>query len=244
MTTALTPSPDVRASHPPTPAPSRRVIDATTRAFHWLFALCFVGAYLSADSERLRLLHAVLGYTMAGLLVFRIADGLFGPRQVRWSALRARLSGAGTWLRALPQARSLADLKLRQGQNLLMAALIAALLGLVVPVTLTGYASFNDWGGEWLGELHEAMGEAYLWAVLGHLGALIAISLWRRQNLAQPMLSGRTPGRGPDLIRHSRAGLAALLVVAVLAYLGWEWQQSPRGLIPTGSLAAAMANED
>ena len=28
---------------------SRRVVDAPTRMFHWLFALCFAGAYITAD---------------------------------------------------------------------------------------------------------------------------------------------------------------------------------------------------
>ncbi|MBA4257107.1 MAG: cytochrome b, partial [Polaromonas sp.] len=28
------------------PVPSRRVIDAATRMYHWLFALSFLGAYL------------------------------------------------------------------------------------------------------------------------------------------------------------------------------------------------------
>jgi cytochrome b len=218
-------------------SPTRRIVDAATRAFHWLFALCFVGAYLSAESERLRLLHVCLGYAMAGLLVFRIVDGLVGPRQVRWSALWSKLSGAATWLRSLSQARSWADVNLRQGQNLLMVLMVVVLMALVVPVTLTGYASFNDWGGEWLSELHEGVGEAFLWGVIGHLGALLAISLTRRQNLALPMLTGRTPGRGPDLVRHNRVWLALLLTVAVAGYLGWEWTQSPRGLVPLTAVA-------
>ena len=49
-------------------APVRRITDAPTRMFHWLFALCFVGAYATADGEHWRLLHVTLGYTMAGLV--------------------------------------------------------------------------------------------------------------------------------------------------------------------------------
>ena len=52
--------------------PTRKVIDAATRMFHWLFAFCFLGAYVTAESETFRLIHVTLGYTMAGLLVFRI----------------------------------------------------------------------------------------------------------------------------------------------------------------------------
>ncbi|MFP5400059.1 MAG: cytochrome b/b6 domain-containing protein, partial [Gammaproteobacteria bacterium] len=52
------------------PAPSRRVVDAPTRMFHWLFALSFAGAWLSAESEHWRALHVTLGYTLAGLLAW------------------------------------------------------------------------------------------------------------------------------------------------------------------------------
>ena len=106
MTT--TSAPTVHGSAPrsasATPAaaqPSRRVIDAPTRMFHWLFALSFVGAYLTAEGERLRMLHVTLGYTLAGLLVFRLVYGLVGPRQVRLSALWSKLSGGAAWLRSL-----------------------------------------------------------------------------------------------------------------------------------------------
>ena len=37
-----------------TTTPRRRVIDAPTRMFHWLFALTFIGAYVTAESEHWR----------------------------------------------------------------------------------------------------------------------------------------------------------------------------------------------
>lgn len=222
------------------PQPSRRVTDAPTRVFHWLFALSFLGAYLSAEGERWRMLHVTLGYTMAGLLAFRVVYGLVGPRQVRLSALLSKLRGAPDWLRSLWRAPTPGSVNWRQGQNLFMATAVVVLMVAVVPVTLTGCASFNEWGGslwgiDWadvLGELHETAGEAFLWAVLAHLGALLLFSLWRRTNLTTPMLTGRTPGRGPDLVKHNHAWLAALLALAVVAYIAWEWSQAPRGLVP------------
>lgn len=216
--------------------PSRRVIDAPTRTFHWLFALCFVGAYLTADGERWRLLHVVLGYSMAGLLTFRVIYGLVGPQQVRLSLLWSKLAGAGSWVPSLVRARQPGDVNWRQGQNLFMALAVLAMLVLVVPVTLTGYASFNEWGGDWLGEVHEAVGETYLWVVVGHLGAIAALSWLRRKNMAAPMFTGRTEGRGPDVAKRNHAWLACLLCAAVVGYVAWEWQQAPNGLVNLGSL--------
>jgi cytochrome b len=221
----------------------RLVTDAPTRMFHWLFAMSFLGAYLTAEGERWRMLHVTLGYTMAGLLVFRLLYGLFGPRQSGLGLLWRKLAGAPAWLASLKGARTLSGINWRQGQNLLMALAVIALMAMVVPLTLSGYATFNDrgdfLGGDWLGEVHEFFGEAMLVVVLAHVGLIAGLSLLRRKNQALPMLTGRVPGNGPDLVKKNRVWLAALLLIAVLAYGAWEWQQSPNGLIPTGAFSGA-----
>lgn len=223
------------AVSPPTPL-RRRVIDAPTRMFHWLFALCFAGAYLSADSERLRLIHVTLGYSMAGLLAFRVLYGLVGPRQARLSALWGKLTPGLRfvgWLRSVvfpgtgAGAVTPAPLSVRQVPLVLMAAAIAGLLVLVVPLSLSGYATFNDWGGEWLAELHEATAELLLALVFVHLGLMSLMSLLRRKNQMTPMLTGHIEGKGPDLARRNHAWLAALMLVALVSYWGWEWQTAP-----------------
>ena len=114
---------------------SRRVVDAPTRMFHWLFALCFAGAYITADGESLRMLHVTLGYTLAGLLGFRLVYGLAGPRHARLSLMARKLAGLPAWLASF-KAGSLLQVNWRQGQNLLMALAVVALLVLVLPVTL------------------------------------------------------------------------------------------------------------
>jgi cytochrome b len=197
--------------------------------FHWLFALCFVGAYASADGESWRLLHVTLGYTLAGLLAFRVVYGLVGPRQARLAQLWRKLAGLPEWLRALRQPGS-AKVNWRQGQNLLMALAIVALMVVVVPVALSGYGTYNDWGGEWLEELHALSGDLFLALVLGHVAMLFGLSLLRRKNQAAPMLTGRMEGKGPDLAARNHGWLAVLLLAAVLAFWGWQWQQSPNGL--------------
>jgi len=224
------------------PAARRLVIDAPTRMFHWLFALSFLGAYLTADGERWRMLHVTLGYTMAGLLVFRLLYALLGPRQSGLGVLWRKVSGGPAWMRAATaslRAGALADIPWRQGSHLLMALAVFVLMAMVVPLTFTGYAAFNDWGdslgGDWLGEVHEWFGEAFLVVVLIHLALIAGLSLARRQNHALPMLTGRVKGRGPDLVKHNRVWLATLLLVAVFAYGAWEWQQSPNGLLPTAA---------
>lgn len=234
-----------------TPPRTRRIVDAPTRVFHWLFALSFLGAYLTADGERFRLLHVTLGYTMAGLLAFRVLYGLWGPPQVRLSLLLRKLAAGPQWLKSLAatvSGRSTSAINWRQGQNLLMALAVVALLALVLPLTLSGYATFNEWGdflgGDWIEELHEAVGEAFLAIVLAHLALIAGLSILRRKNLAQPMLSGRIDGPGPDLVRRNHPGLAALVLIAVLAFWAWEWQQSPNGLYSAQAVSSARSDRD
>lgn len=227
--------------------PRRRVTDAPTRMFHGLFALSFLGAYLTADGEHFRLLHVTLGYTMAGLLVFRVLYGLFGPRQAGLGLLWRKLTGLPAWLRSVRSAPSLSVINWRQAQNLLMALAVFALLVMVVPLTLSGYGTYNDWGdvlgGDWLEEVHEFFGEAFLFVVLAHLALIAGLSLLRRKNQAAPMWSGRVDGPGPDLVQNNRVWLAALLLIAVLAYGAWEWQQSPNGLVSTQSLSSLATGD-
>lgn len=235
-------------------ARGRRTVDAPTRMFHWLFALSFAGAWLTGDSERWRALHVTLGYTLAGLLVFRLAYGLFGPRQVALGALWRRVRGLPAWLRTLmptvlpgPGAAT-GGVAWRQGQTLLVAVAIAALLLGALPLALSGYATWAEWGGdragEWLEEVHEFLANAMLAVVLVHVGLIAATSAWRRQNLARPMLTGRVAGSGPDLVTRNRAGLAAALLAAVLAFGAWQWQQFPAGLLPASGAQAQHASDD
>ena len=181
--------------------PGRRVTDAPTRMFHWLFALCFLGAYVTAESEPWRALHVTLGYSLAGLLAFRLLYGVVGPRHAGLGMLLRKLAGAPAWLRTARQSlqrKSLAGVNWRQGQNLLMALAIVALLVLVLPLTLSGYATYNDWGevlgGDWIEEVHGFFGDFFLLVVLGHLALILGLSLLRRKNQALPMLTGRIEG--------------------------------------------------
>ncbi|WP_291914834.1 cytochrome b/b6 domain-containing protein [Limnohabitans sp.] len=225
---AVTPAPPAKPVAPE--GPGRLVTDAPMRMFHWLFALSFVGAYISADSEHWRLVHVVLGYTLAGLLAFRIVYGLVGPRPARFSTMWRKVSGTKAWLKTIQAAwgpgGSWQAVVWRQAPILGMAMSLLALLAVVLPLTLTGYGTFHEWGGdlggEVFGSLHEFFGNTALSLVLLHLALLAGQSYWRQKNLALPMLTGRLEGRGPDLIAHNRVWLAVLLLLCVLAYIAWE----------------------
>ena len=122
-----------------------------------------------------------------------------------------------------------------------MGAAMLALLVATVPLTLSGYGSYNDWGnilgGDWLEDVHEFFGNVFLALVLAHIALIAGLSALRRKNQALPMLTGRVEGGGPDLVKRNPRWLAALLLVSVVAFIGWQWRDSPQGLLPTAASA-------
>ena len=78
-----------------------------------------------------------------------------------------------------------------------------------------------------LEELHEFAGNGTLMLVIAHLGLLVMG--FRRQGTTQvmSMVSGRMPGKGPDLVHHNRVWLGALILMCVLAFWAWQWQTRP-----------------
>jgi cytochrome b len=190
------------------------VWDVPTRAFHWLLALSFTGAFLTAESERYRDVHVTLGYTMLGLIAFRLAWGLIGTRYARfWSF-------AFGWRSVLTYVKSLFSRAPHHyvGHNPAGSWAIYALLALSLAAGASGYATYNDIGGHWMEELHEAVANALLAVVIAHIGGVVVGSLLHRENLVRAMLTGykaAAPGAGIRY-RHRLIGMA--LVGAVVAF--------------------------
>ncbi len=199
------------------------VWDAPVRVFHWLMVLSFAGAYLTAESERWRLVHVTLGYTMAGLVAFRIVWGLVGTRHARFSSFVRGPAAIAGYMRGLTQGRP----EHHVGHNPAGALAIVALLGLTLVVTAAGWATYNEVGGEALKELHEVTANAML-AIVGVHIAGVLIGTWLHQdNLIGAMLTGRKPGRPEDAVRSAWRSVAVLMLAAVLTFWTLQWQSAP-----------------
>ena len=217
-------------------ATQRRILvwDAPVRLFHWLFAACFAGAWLTAESEHWRLVHVALGYTAGGLVIFRLAWGLVGTKYARFSSFVR--GPASVWryllgiLRGHPQRHV--------GHNPAGAVVIVAMLALACALTMTGWATYNDVGGNWLGELHEAVASFMLALVGIHVAGVIVSSWLHRENLVGAMLSGRKSGHPDEGIRRAWRSVAAIVLASVLAFWWWQWQGASASALPGGDAAA------
>jgi cytochrome b len=222
----------------PAERPRTLVWDAPVRVFHWLLALSFAVAWLSAESERWQLVHVTAGYTMAGLVAFRILWGLVGTRHARFAGFVRGPRAVAAYLRSLARGRP----EHHAGHNPAGALAILALLGLAILTAATGWASYNEIGGSRFEEMHEALAVAMLALVAVHVLAVLLSSRLHRENLVAAMVHGRKPVPASEGIRASWRSVAALLLVAVLGF-GWlQWQSAP-GAGP-GRAPAAEAGDD
>lgn len=201
------------------------MIDAPVRAFHWLFALSFAGAWLTAESERWRDVHITLGYAFGGLLLFRVVYGLIGPKQARLSMLWRRVSGFGGWWRQAREGR----VSWPSLGTLAMGAAMLLLLALAAPVALSGYIAEVDWLGleDAMEEAHEWLANVALTLVLAHLALILVLSLQRRRNLARPMWTGRVEGTGPDIAKANHGLLAMAIISTFVAFVAWSLGTGP-----------------
>jgi cytochrome b len=212
----------------PTDAPSvgeakARVWDLPTRVFHWSLAASFAGAWLSAESERWRDIHVVLGYTLAGLIAFRLVWGVVGSRYARFGSFVFPPSRVFAYLKSLFSGKPEHHL----GHNPAGGLAIVALLVLGVVVAASGYASYQEVGGEWLEELHEGAANAMLLLVFVHLAGVVVSGVLHRENLVRAMVTGWKPGRPDQGISRNHGVLGVVLLVAVLGF--WFYSQSTAG---------------
>ncbi|MDD5384110.1 MAG: cytochrome b/b6 domain-containing protein [Gallionella sp.] len=190
------------------------VWDVPTRVFHWLLVLSFTGAYLTAESELDRDIHVVLGYTLLGLIVFRLLWGFFGTR---YAQFRSFLFKPGEIV-----AYSLSMLKGKPahyiGHNPLGSVSVWLLLGLGILSGVSGVMIFQDIGGDALEEMHEFVSNAMLAVVLIHIAGVVVSSVLHRENLVRAMVTGFKSAEPEQGIRRSYLWLGVIMLVAVVAF--------------------------
>jgi len=72
---------------------------------------------------------------------------------------------------------------------------IYALLASSVLAGASGYATYNDVGGHWMEDAHEALANMLLGLVFVHLAGVLVSSIRHRENLVRSMLTGYKSGR-------------------------------------------------
>jgi len=231
------------------------------RTFHWLIVLTFAATYFSGEGERLRALHVMFGFTLLGLLVFRLAWKALQARQapLAWlGGFAARLKTQTQGLDSSKTWQALAHHPLK-----VLTVVLLPLLGLTACVS--GVLVYYELAPEWLGEIHELAANTLLTLVALHVGNVLLRSLILRKNLAGVMFLGSKtrstsgaatdkPGGPKSLISFSRSVLqryasaprravgSILLLLVVGFWIGYGW--STPGVIQGLSSASRFEQDE
>lgn len=170
-----------------------RVWDLPTRIFHWSLVTSFAIAFLSSESEKLRDIHVLAGYTLAGLIVFRLLWGLVGGRYSRFTEFLPTPQKLIDYLKSLVAGKP----QHYVGHNPAGAVAIFLLLGFGLLAAASGWATHEDIGGHFMEELHEVASNGMMAIVLIHIAGVIVSSWLHRENLVLAMITGWKKWRNP-----------------------------------------------
>lgn len=170
-----------------------RVWDLPTRLFHWSLVASFAIAFLTAESEKLRDIHVLAGYTLAGLIAFRLLWGFVGGGYSRFAEFLP------TPRKVVDYIRSLMNGKPRHyvGHNPAGAVAIFLLLGFGGVAAVSGWAVYEDMGGHFMEELHEGASNGMMAIVVIHIAGVIVSSWLHSENLVLAMITGWKKMRAP-----------------------------------------------
>ena len=204
-----------------------RVWDLPTRVFHWLLVINFFVAYLTGDNDRWALIHITCGYTILGLILFRLVWGFVGTVHARFSSFIRKPSVVLAYLKGLvtlkPQHYS--------GHNPAGGWAIVLLLFLGIATIVTGWAEYEEFEFNGIEQYHQWLANGMLAVVFLHLAGVLVSSLIHRENLVRAMLDGcKCTCEGSV---HHRCSMAVILLLVVSAYWIWVYRA---GLLKTLSL--------
>ena len=194
-----------------------KVWDPLIRLFHWSLVIAFFTAYITEDD--FLTVHIYAGYTVLGLILFRIIWGLIGTRHARFSDFITPPRVAWQYLKDTLQLRA----KRYLGHNPAAGAMIALLLLSLIFTTLTGLATYGAVEsagplGNWLGnigesgenlleEVHDFFANFTVMLVAIHVSGVIIESLLHRENLVRSMFHGykkATPDKSDKLSKSDK----------------------------------------
>lgn len=177
-----------------------KVWDPLVRLFHWGLVLAFFTAYLTEDDFLTA--HTYAGYTVLGLVLFRIVWGIIGTRYARFSSFVSSPRLVWQYLKDTLILRARRYL----GHNPVGGAMIILLLISLSLTTFTGIAAYGaiesagplgstlgNAGEFWedvFKETHEFFANFTVMLVAIHVAGVLVVSLLHRENLVKAMFTG------------------------------------------------------
>jgi cytochrome b len=213
--------------------------DLPTRLVHWLIAVLIPFSWWSATHGRLPW-HRLSGYTILGLLIFRLIWGFAGGGGARFATF---MRGPGAVI-AYVRGRGAAFL----GHNPLGGWSVAAMLAALALQVSLGLFSVDEDGleagplsklvsfdsGRAIARIHHLTFWLLLALIALHLGAVAFYEL-RGSRLTLPMVTGRAARPAGLAEPRGARPIAFILAAAAAAAIAWFIAQGLR--LPAGALS-------
>jgi cytochrome b len=180
-----------RDARPPLPA---RVWDPLVRIFHWSLALSFAVAWLTRHSSED--IHHLAGYAAGALVLIRVLWGFIGTPYARFAQFIRAPGTIASYIVDIATGREVRYL----GHNPAGGAMVIVLMAAMAGAALTGWMMTTDafYGVDWVGHMHDLIGNGLLLLVLAHLAGVALASIRHRENLIGAMISGRKRAPAPE----------------------------------------------
>ncbi len=203
-------------------SPAQQLIwDWPTRCFHWLLVLAMVALFVTGKlGGNLMEWHARAGYTVLGLVAFRLCWGVVGSTTARFSNFVRGPKIILSWLRGRQRDSA--------GHNPLGALSVVAMILLIGIQAATGMFANDDVMTEGpyaavvgkdvsdaLTQVHKINSNVIAGLTLLHLAAIIVHATRKGRGFILAMVTGRNKVPASEPLSFAPSWLAILLAVAI-----------------------------
>lgn len=195
--------------------------DLPTRIFHWLFAGGFLAAAFIAlgmgEDGPLFPYHAMIGLTLAVMVLLRVVWGLTGSKYARFRSFIFGPRDVVEYMRGIATGKGPRHVGHNPGSAYAIYAMLAIMLGLAATGIMLGR------GNESVKELHEFLSYSML-AVIGvHVLGVVIHTVRHRENITASMIHGRKSADGAAGIRSAHPVAAAVFLLVTGVWAGGLW---------------------
>ena len=170
-----------------------QVWDLPLRFWHWALAILVLVAWVTPNVyDRL---HRLAGYSVIGLLAFRLIWGFAGTRYARFGKLGVRLRAAPRYIWNLRRGITGRYIGLNPAGTVMLVALLLTLA--VSAITGAMEVTVTFFGVWWVEDTHAYASDAVIILIGLHVLGVIVVGLLQRQNLVRAMFTGRKVFRSP-----------------------------------------------
>ena len=208
--------------------------DLPLRIFHWLLVVAIAGAwYTSEQGSELIDIHMLFGYSIMGLVLFRVVWGFIGTKYSKFSQFFPSVKRIKDYLRNNKEGSS----NYVAGHNPLGSLAVFAMLALLILQATSGlfidddvfssgpyYGSVSKSIEKVMSFLHHNVFDALSILIGLHILAIVFYRLKKKRNLTKAMITGKSDAESinqSDTILHSKLITALILALLVSLFVYW-----------------------